>query len=183
MTEPSNEAMTKHVPSKREALYILEMVEAELIDFSYIHPWADQIIAALNVAPAWLCELAVESYRGGVSKILCEYPCSEPFEAPPDGLEKFHVACLWIRYERRELSWATFLRSAGEILDAANGDWDCETPYHFLNVHEDAYFSRESEEQTKKDYLADHDLAPWIVLAKEKFEPFRRVRRAKKALQ
>jgi len=43
------------------------------------------------------------------------------------------------------------------------------------------HFTRESEEQTKRDYLAKHDLRPWIALAKETFEPFRLLRRAFKA--
>ncbi len=168
------------IPNKQACFYVLEMLESRLIDFSYTHPWADQIIIRLDYAPSWLSNLASKKYQGDQSKALREYVFSEPFEAGPDEMEKFHVACLWLRYERRELSWATFLRLAGEILDAANADWYCETPYHYLNMHEDAYFSNESEEQTKRDYLTDHDLGPWIEMAKEKFEPFRKMRRANK---
>jgi len=169
------------IPSKRECFYILEMLESGLIDYSYLVPWADRIITGLKSAPPWLGTLAMKRYTGDLRDALREYVLSEPFEPWPGDIEKFHVACLWLRYKRRELSWATFLRLAGERLDAANGDWDCETPYHYRNVYEDAYFTRESEEQTKEDYLADHDLRSWIALAKEKFEPLRQLRWADKA--
>lgn len=168
------------IPSKQECSYVLEMIESNLIDFSYTHPWAEQIISNSDYAPSWLGDIATKKYQGDQSKALREYIFSEPFEKRPDEIEKFHVACLWLRYERRELSWAQFLRFAGEYLDAASADWDCETPYHYLNVHEDAYFSRQSEELTKKDYLANHNLRPWIDMAKEKFELFKKMRRANK---
>ena len=169
------------VPGKRECFYILEMLESDLVDSSYLHPWADGIIAGLESAPLWLGQLAMKKYKGDLAAALREYIFSEPFEPWPEGLEKFHVACVWLRYERRELSWATFLRLAGEYLDAASGDWDCETPYHYLNLHEDDYFTKDSEEETKRDYLSDQDLRPWIALANEKFEPVRLLRRACKA--
>ena len=168
------------VPTKQECFYVLEMLESGLIDFSYTHRWADKIITKLDMVPAWLFDLATKKYRGDQCKAIREYVFSEPFEASPDEMEKFHIACLWLRYERRELSWATFLRFTGEHLDAVCGDWDCETPYHYLNVYEDAYFSIGSEEQTQRGYLADHSLLPWIAMANEKFEPFRKMRSAEK---
>lgn len=169
------------IPTKYECCYILEMLESGLIDFSYVHPWAGQVIAGLEASPSWFTELAIEKYSGAQARALREYIYSEPLEEHPKDLEKFHVACLWLRYERRELSWATFLGLAGSHLDAANADWECETPYHYLNVHEDAYFSPDSEQQTRVAYLADQDLAPWIAVAREKFEPFKTLRTADKA--
>ena len=72
------------------------------------------------------------------------------------------------------MSWATFLKEAGELLDASEGD--CETPYHYLNIFEDSYFSEDSENETKKGYFAENNLIPWIEKAKKKFEPFKQVR-------
>ena len=74
---------------------------------------------------------------------------------------------------RRELSWATFLDLAGRYLDTAGVEWDCETPFHYLNIIEDAYFSTESEKDTKNAYFRDQNLQPWVSLVAEKFEPFR----------
>jgi hypothetical protein len=171
------------LPSKQECFFILEMLEASLIDFSYTQPWADILIAAIETPPFWLCELATKTYRGAQIKAIREHVFSEPFVAGPEDLEKFHVACLWLRYERRELSWATFLRYAGEYLDACSGEWDCETLYHYLNVFGDAYFSEAAEQDTRRRYLADHNLKPWIEKAHEQFAPFKQHRRAIKSLR
>lgn len=154
------------IPSKKECFYILEMLESKLIDFSYTEAWADYFIESADIAPWWLCDIATKTYQGDQIKAIREYIFAEPFESGPTDMEKFHIACLWLRYERRELSWASFLNQAGTFLDAAGGDWDCETPYHYLNIYEDAYFSEECEANTQELYLKDHDLLPWIKLAK-----------------
>lgn len=162
----------REIPNTQECFYILEMLETSLIDYSYTQPWADALIIETQKPPVWLCELATNKYRGDQIQAIREHLFSEPFEEAPASLEKFRVACLWLRYERRELSWAIFLKTAGEYLDATNGDWDCSTPYHYLNVFEDAYFTPEAEAATKKDYLNDHPLQPWLELARLKFAPF-----------
>lgn len=164
--------MTLMLPSKQDCFYVLEMLQTSLIDCRYTQPWADALIVALDSPPSWLCDLAIRKYQGDQITAVREFVCSEPFEADPTEMEKFAVACVWLRYERRELSWATFLRTAGELLDSANADWDCETPYHYLNVYEDAYFTPDAEERTRHDYLKEHDLKPWIEEAKARFAPF-----------
>ena len=175
--------MTRTLPSKQDGFYILEMIETSLIDYRYTQPWADELIMAVHLPPSWLCDLATKKYRGDQSNAVREFVFSEPFEAAPAELEKFAVACLWLRYERRELSWATFLQMAGDLLDAANANWDCGTPYHYLNVYEDVYFTPAAEERTKHDNLKDHDLKPWIAEAKARFAPFLERRGDNKALQ
>lgn len=170
-----------NIPSKSDCFYILEMLESKLIDFSYTVSWAEMFIEKIDIAPSWLCDVTLKKYQGDQIKAIRDHIFSEPFEPEPVDMEKFHVACLWLRYERREISWATFLNEAGAYLDAAGGDWDCETPYHYLNMYEDAYFTKESEECTQKLYFKDHNLKPWIKLARDKFEPFKRHRKANKA--
>jgi len=157
------------------------MLESRLIDYSYIQPWADHLISKCEAPPVWLCDMAIKKYQGDQIKAIREFIFAEPFESEPVDMEKFHVACMWLRYERRELSWATYLLDVGNYLDAASGDWECETPYHFLNIHEDNYYSTESEDLTKSLYLKEHDLLPWLELAKSKFAPFFKLKRIKKA--
>jgi hypothetical protein len=159
------------------------MLKTSLFDYRYTQPWADEIITHVESPPAWLCDLATKRYQGDQIKILQEFISCEPFEPSPVDMEKFAVACLWIRYERRELSWAIFLAKAGEILDACSSDWDCETPYHYLNVYKDAYFTPVSEEKTKEAYFKDHDLHPWIKEAKSRFAPFLELRMQSKGLR
>lgn len=161
----------------------MEMLETSLIDYSYTHAWADALIIENEKPPAWLCELATKKYQGDQIRALQEHIFSEPFEETPASLEKFRVACLWLRYEKRELSWATFLKTAGKCLDATSGDWDCETPYHYLNVFEDAYFTPAAEAATKRDYLSDHHLQPWIELARLKLAPFLMHRTRRQSLE
>jgi hypothetical protein len=167
-----SEDMMLALPSKQDCFYILEMIQSSLINYGYIQPWADELIMAGDLPPSWLCDLATKKYQGDLSTAVRKFVFSEPFERPPAELEKFAVACLWLRYERRELSWATFLRMAGDLLDSASGDWNCETLCHYLSVYEDDYFTPAAEEFTKHDYLQHHDLGPWIAEAKARFAPF-----------
>ena len=173
-----NQLRLMQLPNKQECFYILEMLESSLITFHYTEPWADAIVSQLEKPPAWLCNFAIKQFKGDLTKMMRDHIYSEPFESGPPEMEKFYLACLWLRYERRELSWATFLQRAGERLDAASSDWACETPYHYLNLFEGAYFSERAEQDTKRRYLAEHDLKPWIEKAEEKFAPFKAVRRA-----
>lgn len=163
----------KELPNKQDCYYVIEMLESSLIDYRYTHPWAHNIIESSESPPSWRVDVSLNSYRGDQISAILEYVNSEPREDCPSDLEKFYIACLWLRYERRELSWATFLREAGEYLDAVNGDWHCETPYHYLNLHEDAHFSEASEKATKSQYLEEQNLLPWIRSAKEKMQWFR----------
>ena len=101
------------MPSKQDCFYVLEMLETSLIDFSYTHPWAEELIMEIDSPPSWLCDLATKIYQGDQIKAVREFVLSEPFEPGPPETEKFAVACLWLRYERRELSWATWRSHLG----------------------------------------------------------------------
>lgn len=176
MSQDKNLIVT--LPDKTASYYVLEMLESKLIDYRYVNPWADFLIANNEECPGWLAELAIKKCTADLVKAIQEYLFSEPFKTSPYEMVKFHLACLWLRYERRELSWATFLNDAGNALDCADSDWECETPYYYLNVYESAYFAEVAEQETRGQYLAEQDLLPWIKMAKEKFEPFRKIRRS-----
>jgi len=169
------------IPNKPECFYLLEMLDSHLIDYSYTQPWADKLIEGIDIPPVWLCDIAVKKSQIDQLKAIREYVFSEPFEENPPEFEKFHVACLWLRYERRELSWATLLREIGDCLDAADGDWDCETPYHYLNMYEDADFTEESEKKIKQEYLLEQNILPWVALAREKLMQFQSLKKVNKA--
>lgn len=65
-------------------------------------------------------------------------------------MDRFHFACLYLRYQRRELSWATFLDLAGRFADQADSEIPCEFFFEMLNALEDAEFSSALEESQKK---------------------------------
>lgn len=163
----------RDLPSKHECFYVLEMLETRLLDFTYTQPWANEIIKELETIPDWIFRISTNTALSEQSKALREYVFSEPFESAPAEIEKFHIACYWHRHLRREISWATFLNLVGRYLDTAGIEWDCETPYYYLNITEDAYFSIESEKETKNAYFQDHNLQSWVSFVAEKYEPFR----------
>jgi len=160
------------IPSKQDCHYIIVMLESFLIDYQDTQPWADKLIEDIDIPPAWLCEVSINKYQDDQINAFREYVYSEPFEEKPDDLDKFYVACLWIRYERQDISWATFLWEIGDYLDAAQGEWDCETPYHYLNLYENASCSKEAEEETKKQYLTKQNIMPWLEVVRSKFQWF-----------
>lgn len=78
-----------------------------------------------------------------LSRCLREYIYSEPFEQF-DTVADQYIACLFLRHERGELTWATFLRLAGEFADSDGYDgcsWECERFYGMLNRLEDAEYA------------------------------------------
>ena len=160
------------VPSKKDCYYIVEMLESKLIDYRQTQPWADKIIAGTDAPASWLFDVSLKKYQDDQVLAVREFAYGQPFTDIPNDLDKFHIACLWLRYERRELSWATLLKEIGDYLDAANCDWDCETPYHYLSLHENAGFSKESEEATKNEYLNEQNVIAWVNEAKEKIHWF-----------
>ena len=127
---------------KRTALRIKTMVDSGLIWYRHVHPWADQIIEREEHPPAWLLDVTVQRYTPKMSECIGAYVYSEPFQAfPPGEVDAEHLACLFIRHERGEISWATFLRAAGEFADGASGEWPCEDFYEMLTSLEDAEYS------------------------------------------
>ena len=160
------------IPSKVDCYYIVEMLESNLICYRQTQPWADRIIEGLDTPPTWLFDISLKKYQGDQILAFRMMAYGEPFTDVPSDLDKFHIACLWLRYERRELSWATLLREIGDYLDGANIEWPCETPYHYLNLFEEANFSESSEDATKKEYLNEQNVIPWLNLAKEKLQWF-----------
>ena len=127
---------------KRTALRIKTMVDSGLIWYRHVHPWADQIIEREEQPPAWLLDATVQKYTPKMSECIGAYVYSEPFQAfPSSEVDAEHLACLFIRHERGEISWAAFLKAAGEYADGANGAWLCEDFYEMLTVLEDAEYS------------------------------------------
>ena len=174
--------MNQVIPTKQDCYYILAMLESTLIDFCYTQPWADKLIGGMEVSPSWLCDVATKKSTEDQKKAFREYLSSEPFELCPTDYHKFLIGCLWLRYERRELSWATYLQQVGQYLDSVGvTGWDCETPYSYLNQFEANYFTKKSEERTKKLYLKDHDVFPYAKRATEKLKPLMKARLPKRS--
>ena len=128
------------------------MVDSRLIWYKHYFKFCDEIIENMENPPYWIIELATTKYIPEATKVINEYAYSEPFEEIPSEICDFFIACLYLSYNRREISWATFLQKAGEYADGTQAvECDCEWFFELLNVYEDSQFSKGLEKnQTKK---------------------------------
>ena len=102
---------------KKFACQIATMIEARLIWYQHYYPWADEIIVALDKPPYWILEIASVKYFPKAVEIINEFVNSDPIESFDTEYEFGYVACLFLRYERREISWTTFLTEVGRFTD------------------------------------------------------------------
>jgi hypothetical protein len=136
--------------SKSFAQMLALAIDAECLTFRDYIPWADRVIAALDRPPVWICDLSIAKYRPEALRIVREFVLSEPFEEvtsrPAD-----YLGFLWIRYERREISWATFLRESGRYSDCSSCAIECEVFYSLLNELEIAEFDGAVEHRQREE--------------------------------
>jgi hypothetical protein len=126
------------------------MVDAGVISYKELHPWADSLLVTFVEPPGWLCDVAMKKYSPDVSKTLGGYAWGEPFDPVNRGeVDDEHLSSLYLRYERHELSWATFLDLAGRYADCADGKWECEEFFQLLNGLEDADFSSALDQEQR----------------------------------
>ncbi|MBP1960830.1 hypothetical protein [Paenibacillus aceris] len=130
------------------------MLKSRLIWYKHYFLFCDEIIENMDRPPYWIIELAEKKYIGDAVKIVNTYAFSEPFETYPDSLPDLYVGCLFIRYERKEISWASFLKESGDYADGEGYfalKHDCEYFYHMLNEYEDNEFSIQLEQKQAED--------------------------------
>jgi hypothetical protein len=156
------------------------MIESGLIWWEHYIPWADELILKLQKPPVWLIDLSLTKYSPGAVRLLNTVAYSEPFIAfdpEVDGAE--YVSCLYLRYERREISWATFLRESGAHLDAIQGSAECRLMFSRLTEYRHKEFSLDLERQQATEVQAHYcdDIASMSAT----FAPFQAAFR--KALQ
>ena len=118
--------------------------------------FCDDIIMEMDSPPYWILELSSVKYIPDAVTILNNYAFSEPFEEFSTDLNDFYIACLYIKYERREISWAVFLEKAGNYADGYQCcKQDCEYFYYMLNDYEDSCFSGRIERKQKKEVKSE----------------------------
>src|SRR6267142_3079817 len=140
---------SSETPSKSFAHELALAVDAGCLTYRDYIPWADSLIARFDRPPVWVCELSTIKYRPDALRVIRNFAASEPFEKFDTSIEEY-LGFLWIRYERGELSWATYLKEAGEYADRSNTDIDCEYFYSMLNELEEAEFSASLEDSQNK---------------------------------
>jgi hypothetical protein len=131
---------------KRSVLRLATMVEARLVWHEHLAPWADELISTLPSPPQWLLQLSTAQYQPEVARILLAEAHAPPEErVHEDEVVDEFLACLLLRHQRRELSWATFLREAGYKLDGTNVPRRCEDLYALLTDLEHHEWAEETE--------------------------------------
>ena len=134
-------------------------------------PWADAMIERLDRPPLWICDLSTIKYRPDALKVIRDFLDAEPFEKIHTAADEY-LGFLWIRYDRRELSWATFLAEAGQYADGPGCGIECEYFYAMLNELEEADF--DSEVETRQREKVRQRLDETISRTRKFYEAFKK---------
>lgn len=157
--------------NKQFAQKIGSMIESRLIWYKHYFLFCDEVIDKMDKPPYWIIELATTKFIGDAVRIVNRYAYSPPFEMFPDSVYDFYLGCLFLRYERRELSWASFLNDSGNYADAYQAvKHDCEFFYYMLNDYEDSEYSFELEK--KQAGMIKEEFKNEIHEARDLYVPF-----------
>ncbi|MDT8976526.1 hypothetical protein RQP50_09765 [Paenibacillus sp. chi10] len=146
----SNEKVTLRdlVLDKAFAYKLSVMLESRLIGYKHFYLFCDEIIDVYTKPPYWIIQLAVTKYQASAISIVNHYLYSEPFIENDPKLYDQYIACLYLRYARNELSWASFLWKSGAYSDGTGSVKEpCEYFYDLLNELEESEYSSELEKR------------------------------------
>ena len=102
---------------------IRTMLEMGLVGLKEIIAWADAWVMKLDDSPLWLLEMCTAPDVATAAGLLRSIPML-PLPATPEesrAEDADHLACLFLRHRRGELSWGEFLFQAGQYTDSAGG--------------------------------------------------------------
>ncbi len=131
--------------NKSLAWKIGEMIDSGLISYKHYSLFCDDIIDKSESPPYWIIELSLTKFQNNAVRIVNEFAYSEPFEKFPE-LNDFYLACLFLKYRHRQISWASFLINAGGYSDGYRCSIHCEFFYDQLNAYENSKYSKNIEE-------------------------------------
>ena len=112
------------------------MVESGLLTWREYIPWADSIITEHSEPPIWIIDLSTQKHRDTAAATLRRHALFEPLGSlhTPAWVDEY-VAGLFLRHERGEISWATFLQEAGRMADNTQSGREPECEYFFLMLN------------------------------------------------
>ncbi|MFL0372888.1 hypothetical protein [Paenibacillus amylolyticus] len=139
--------------NKEFACKLSIMLESQLIWYKHFQLFCDDIILEYTKPPYWIIELATARFQPSAIEIVHKYINSEPFiDVYKSKLFDQYIACLYLRYDRREISWANFLFSSGQYADGCQAvKEDCEYFYELLNEYENSEFDINIEYKQKEE--------------------------------
>ena len=121
------------------------MLRAELINYKYYSLWCDEVIQQLDNPPFWIIELSIARFLPAATDVVNEYAFSEPFEQFSNDCHDLFIACLLLKYDIHQISWATFLSYTGHYSDGNSTKIDCGYIYDLLDKYENSSYSLEIE--------------------------------------
>lgn len=129
----------EHDISKNFAAKMAVMLDASLIHYKHYELWCDEIIESMKQPPEWILALTDTKYLPDARNIVSSYAFAD--SAPDFCYADFYLACLYMKYRKKHISWATFLLSAGEYSDGNDCCVECEFFYSLLTQLEENEFS------------------------------------------
>ncbi|POP42374.1 hypothetical protein CHU32_03835 [Superficieibacter electus] len=154
--------------TKAERLYL--MLQSGLIYCDHYIPFCDNVIKDEDNPPGWILELATVTYIPDALNIIGTYVWSEPFIQFEQSAD-FYIACLFLRYQQRHISWRTFLEQAGHYSDAyQEGYYDCSYYYGMTNQLVESEHNLHCEEIQVQEIA--HQFATVIACAREIYHDF-----------
>ncbi|AJS58816.1 hypothetical protein [Paenibacillus sp. IHBB 10380] len=143
----------KIIVNKEFACKLSVMLDSKLIWYKHYQLFCDDIIQEYTKPPYWVIELSIVRFQAAAVDIVNKYIHSEPFlEINYGDLSDQYIACLYLKYVTREISWANFLFSSGQHSDSCQSVKEsCEYFYELLNEYEDSDFNTELEQKQKNE--------------------------------
>lgn len=140
-------------PNKEFACKLGIMLGSKLIWYKHFQPFCDDIILEYTKPPYWIIELATVRYQGSAIEIVNKYIHSEPCITYYNSKHfDQYIACLYIKYDRREISWASFLLESGQYADSCEAVKEpCEYFFDLLSQYEAEEFNIELEHKQREE--------------------------------
>ncbi|QTB24457.1 hypothetical protein [Lysinibacillus sphaericus] len=129
-----------------------EMIESGLITYKHYVLFCDEIIEKYENPPYWIIELSLTKVQNDAVRIVREFAHSEPFENFPE-VNDFYLACLFLQYKQRQISWVSFLFNAGWYCDGYHCSIHCEFFYDLLNAYEKSKALEEIQVRNVENFL------------------------------
>lgn len=108
-------------------------IETHWIPYDIYAAWCDRHILAEPEPPHWMLELTATRDPVEAGGLVTSTAAEQADAAGALDRDDFWVACQFLRCQRDDIDWATFLTLAAGYSDCAGGTWECEEYYQFLN--------------------------------------------------
>jgi hypothetical protein len=143
----------KDFMNKENTAVFAILIQSGLINYKHYYCWCDEVIDKEERPPLWVIDLSITSMPESAAGIVNDYAYSEPFEEFDEkNLSNIYLACLLLRYITEEISWSSFLLSAGNYCDGIG--------YSYTKFHCEYFYSKynDFEENSCEEKIKNEQL-------------------------